>query len=166
MLPATSFAIIVNDVAPTFFLRDSSGNNFYLSDYVHGRKQENVKGIIVSFFASWCKPCRNELPVLNSLVDELKSKGIKVVIIGYNEDFDKIEPMLADIKVTKPVVLSDRYGKVSVKYGVRSLPVTFFIGKDGLVKDMIMGEAANIESELRKKVDRLIHIEEIVGGIR
>lgn len=156
VLASTAFALQVNDAAPSFFLRDSGGNNFYLSDYVNGRKKENIKGIIIGFFASWCKPCRNELPVLNSLVDEFQSKGIKVVIIGYNEDFDKIDRMLAEIKVTKPLVLSDTYGKVSTKYCVRSLPVTFFIGKDGLIKDIIMGEAANIEAELRKRAGQLI----------
>ncbi|MBA4348367.1 MAG: hypothetical protein C0415_00035 [Thermodesulfovibrio sp.] len=155
LFASASFALNVNDSAPLFSLRDSSSKIFYLSDYT-GVKGRNTKGLIINFFASHCEPCKHELPVLNSLVDEFKSKGIKVVIIGYREDFDKIFEMLNEIKVDKPIILSDVYGKVGEKYGVKGLPMTIFIGANGKVKDIIRGELPNIEKVLREKAGRLL----------
>jgi thiol-disulfide isomerase/thioredoxin len=133
-------ALKTNDTAPTFTLRDAEGKDFILSDYVGATRKESGNGIVLGFFASWCGGCRDELPLINALVDELKVKGVKVVIVDVKEDFDTIREFLAGLKVDKPVVLSDRYGKTAEQYGVRFLPVTLFIGADGKVKHAIFGE--------------------------
>jgi len=135
-----SFALSANDASPPITLRDSSGTYFYLSDYIGPSAKKPVKGLIVNFFASTCDPCRKELPALNSLVDEFKQKNIKVVIIGYKEGFDAFMGMLEDLKVNKPVILSDPYGKAGKEYGVYGLPMTVFIGADGKVKEVVRGE--------------------------
>jgi hypothetical protein len=62
--------------------------------------------------------------------------------------------LLTELKVNKPVVLSDDHGAVGEKYGVRFLPVTFFIGSDGRIKDVIYGEISG-EKELREKAGKL-----------
>lgn len=129
---------------------------FYLSDCVGSGKKGNVKGVIVNFFSSTCKPCKKELPVLNSLVDEFEKQGVKVVIIGYKEGFDKFVGMLEKLKVDKPIILSDLYGKTGDKYGVYGLPVTVLIGADGKVKYIIKGESPEIEKTLREKADKFI----------
>ncbi|MEK6581784.1 MAG: TlpA disulfide reductase family protein [Nitrospirota bacterium] len=154
-MSAPSFALNINDTAPLFSLRDSNNKYFHLSDYV-GVKKTGVKGIVLNFFASYCKPCKNELPVLNSLVDEFEKKGIKIVIVGYGEDFDKINEMLSKIKVDKPIILSDVYSRIGAKYGVNGLPHTVFIGSDGKVKDIIRGELPNIEKVIREKAGKLL----------
>jgi len=136
----SSFALSANDAAPPIALRDSSGTYFYLSDYTGLSAKKPAKGVIINFFASTCDPCRKELPALNSLVDELAQKNIKVVIIGYKEGFDAFMGMLEDLKVNKPVILSDPYGKTGKEYGVYGLPMTVFIGADGKVKEIIRGE--------------------------
>lgn len=151
-----AFAFKANDPAPSFALRDRSGGNFYFSNYIGPRKKKQVKGMILSFFASYCEPCKRELPVLNGLVDEFEKKGIMVVIVGFKEDFDKISEMLDEIRVDKPIVLSDAYGQTGRKYGVTHLPMTFFIGVDGKVKDMVRGDLPNIEKTLREKAARLL----------
>lgn len=154
LLASSAFALRVNDPAPTFSLRDIKEGDFNLSNLVGVARKENNNGVILSFFASWCIPCRNELPLINSLVDELKDKGIKIVIVGFKEDFDTIGSLLAELKVDKPVVLCDRDGKVGEKYGVRFLPTTFFIGSDGRVKDVVFGEIKD-KKELREKSGKL-----------
>jgi cytochrome c biogenesis protein CcmG/thiol:disulfide interchange protein DsbE len=143
-----------NDPAPAFSLKDKDGKAFSLSDVVGANPKNKANGVILGFFASWCVPCRNELPILDSLVDEMKGKGIKVVIIGFMEDFDAIRGLLSELKVTKPLVLSDERGAVAEKYGVRFLPVTFFIGSDGKIKDVIYGEIEG-EKELRERAGKL-----------
>ncbi|HUI67562.1 MAG TPA: redoxin domain-containing protein [Nitrospirota bacterium] len=154
LLFSSAFALTVNDPAPMFSLRDIKEKDFYLSDLVGPTKKENSNGVILSFFASWCTPCRNELKIINSLVDEMKDKGIEIVIVGFKEDPDTIGTLLAELKVNKPVVLCDRDGKVGETYGVRFLPTTFFIGSDGIVKNVAFGEIKD-ERELREKAGKL-----------
>lgn len=135
-----SFALQAGQEAPPIALRDSSGTYFYLSDYTGPSAKKPVTGVIVNFFASTCDPCKKELPALNSLVDEFTQKNIKVVIIGYKEGFEEFSGMLEDLKVEKPVILSDPYGKTGKEYGVYGLPMTIFIGVDGKVKEIVKGE--------------------------
>lgn len=148
-------ALKLNDPAPNFSLQDSGGKDFYLSSVVGEEAKEKSKGVVLCFFATWCAGCRNELPIINSLVDELNSKGIKVVMVDIKEDFDEINEFLAGLNVDKPIVLSDRYGKVMEKYQLRFLPTTYFIGADGTVKDMIFGEIMDAK-ELRDSVKKIL----------
>jgi thiol-disulfide isomerase/thioredoxin len=155
MLVSPAYSLQINDPAPFFSLRDSTGSNFFMSSYIGQTRTQPVKGIIISFFASYCKPCRHELPVLNSLVEELKKKGIEVVIIGYDEGFDHVSKLLDEIGVDKPIILADMYGKVGKKYGVRYLPMTFFLDADGRVKYIIRGELPDLEKMIRQQVVKL-----------
>jgi thiol-disulfide isomerase/thioredoxin len=148
-------ALKLDDTAPAFSLNGLDGKDFYLGDYAGSTKKDKGNGVILSFFASWCAGCRNELPLINSLVDELRGKGIKVVIVDVKEDVDTIGAFLAELKVDKPVVLMDRYGKAGDKYQVRFLPTTFFIGADGLVKDIIFGEISD-KRELMASAGKLL----------
>lgn len=155
-LAAPVVALQINDVATPITLRDNNGAFFYMSDYLGPNRKEPLKGMIVNFFSSTCIPCKNELPVLNALVDEFEKKGIKVVIIGYKENFDKFTDMLEGLKIDKPIILADPYGKTGEKYGVYGLPLTVFIGSDGKVKDIIKGELPEIGKVLREKAKKLL----------
>jgi len=155
LLNASAFAgIRVNEPAPLFSAKDLEGNNFNLADVVGVMRKEPVQGVMMSFFASWCIPCRNELPLINSLTDELKRKGIKIVIVNVKEDEQTIKTLLGDLKVSKPLVLFDHNGKISEEYGIRFLPVTFFVGADGNVKSVIYGEIEN-KKKLMDSVDKI-----------
>jgi peroxiredoxin len=146
--------IKVNEAAPAFTLRDMQGKEFNLADFVGTTKKEPGRGVVLSFFASWCVSCRNELPLINSLTDELYRKGIKVVIIDVKDNEKTINDLLVELKVTRPLVLSDRSGKVSSKYGVLFLPVTYFVGSDGKVKSVIFGEIEN-EKKLEDSASKI-----------
>jgi cytochrome c biogenesis protein CcmG/thiol:disulfide interchange protein DsbE len=140
-------ALKTNDPAPAFSLPAVQGGKFTFAP-------PQKTGTIVSFFASWCIPCRKELPLLNALSDELKSKGISIVLVNVREDTDAIRRLLAELKVDKPMVVSDRDGAVSSKYRVLFFPTTFFVGPDGRVKDIIFGEIRD-ETQLRKSADSI-----------
>jgi thiol-disulfide isomerase/thioredoxin len=148
-------ALKLNDSAPVFSLPDVSGRDFNLSDAVGAKRKKNCHGVVLSFFASWCVPCRNELPLINSFVDELRSTGITVVLVDVKENNETISALLAELKVDKPVVVSDRDGGTADKFGVRFFPTTFFINADGKVKDVIYG-GINGEKELRQSVQKLL----------
>lgn len=155
-LTATSaFAgLKLNDSAPVFSLQAISGGNFNLDDVVGAKRKKNGHGVVLSFFASWCMPCRNELPLLNSFVDELRNRGIAVVLVDVKEDPQTVRELLAELKVDKPVVLSDIDGAIGEKYQVRFFPVTFFIDGGGSVKDVKYGGISG-EKELRESIQKL-----------
>lgn len=156
LFSAPAFAAVkTSDKAPVFSLSDRSRKEHSLKEFLPSAASAKRGGVIVSFFASWCPPCRQELPILDSLSDELAAKGITIVLIAVREDFDVINPLLKQLKVGKPVVLSDREGKVSELYQVRYLPTSFFIGSDGSVKDIIFG-GIDDQAEVRRSVEKLM----------
>ena len=148
-------ALKTNETAPVFSLQDLGNSEFSLDNVVGPASRGKNRGVVLSFFASWCLPCRVELPMLDARVDELAGKGIRVVLVGVREDRAKIEALMTELKVSKPTVLSDSAGKVSGMYQVRFLPTTFFIGSDGQVKDIIFGEIRD-EAELRASIEKLL----------
>lgn len=143
-----SFAALkINDAAPAFTLPEFGNKEYSFSGSQAGAKG----GTIINFFATWCIPCRAELPMMNAFVPELDEKGVTVLLIGVREDFGTIGQLLAELKVDKPVVLSDRNGKIAELYRVLFLPTTFFVGADGRVKDIIFGQIKD-EDQLRKGI--------------
>ena len=153
---STASALEINQDAPLFSLRDKEGEFFHLSDNVGPKKKGHLKGIILNFFSSTCAPCKRELPILNSLADEFAKKKIKIVIVGYQEDVDKVLEFLELLKVDKPLILADPHGWVGRKYGVKGLPMTFFISSDGKIKEIIFGELPDFEKALREKAGKLL----------
>lgn len=152
---STASALEINQDAPLFSLRDKDGEFFHLSDNVGPKKKGHLKGLILNFFSSTSGPCKRELPILNSLADEF-AKKIKIVIVGYQEDMEKTLEFLETLKVDKPLTLADPHGWVGRKYSVKGLPMTFFIGSDGKIKDIIPGELTDFEKVLREKAGKLL----------
>lgn len=150
-----SAALKTNDKAPDFSLPDISNKTHSLADFIGSKNSAKSKGCVLGFFASWCMPCRNELPILNSMVDELNGRGIKIVVVNIKEEVETIRDLLGELKVRKPTVLIDGDGKTAEMYQVRFLPVTFFVGSDGRIKDIIFGEIAD-EDEVRKSAEKLL----------
>ncbi|HTF99476.1 MAG TPA: TlpA disulfide reductase family protein [Nitrospirota bacterium] len=133
------------DAAPDVVLQDRTGKKYTLSDIL----PSGSRGIVLSFFASWCAPCRLELPLMNGLQDELKQKGIRLVLVNVKEDFGAIDSMIRELKLDSRLVLSDRYGKTAEAYQVRFLPTTFFIGEGGAINDIIFGEVRDKDTFMK-----------------
>jgi cytochrome c biogenesis protein CcmG/thiol:disulfide interchange protein DsbE len=156
LIASPAFAALKpGDRAPAFSLADIAGKEFSLSAAVGATGNKNGRGVVLSFFASWCIPCRNELPLINSLADELQSEGITAVLVDVKENAKAVKALLADLKVDKPVVVIDPDGKTAEQFGVRFLPVTFIIDAEGNVKDVIYGGLRD-EQALRASVQKLL----------
>jgi thiol-disulfide isomerase/thioredoxin len=153
--PQSSAALKLNEPAPLFSLPDVTGQTFSLGDVIGAGKTNMGTGVIVSFFASWCIPCRHELPIMSALVGEFRSKGVTVVLIDVKENLATIKALLKELQIDQPIVLSDAEGKTSEKYELRFLPTTFFIGADGKLKDVIYGGIDNA-SQLRDSMRKLL----------
>ena len=159
-----SFALAelkVGDEAPTFFVRDLTEKNFFLSDTLKlGRP------IVLSFFATWCGPCRVEMPVLDTLSQSYSDINFYLVDVSgltqgkakMKEDPAKVKIMVESLGVTLQVLM-DKYGKVAEKYGVTSLPRLVVIDQKSTVHYIHDGYAPGDEKKLKEVLDKLTDAE-------
>ena len=140
----------VGDAAPTFYQRTLEEKHFFMSDTL-----ETGKPIILSFFATWCIPCREELPVLDSIrlqYPEMKFYLVDVSGLNTNgkimvEDSLQVAKMINFLKVDM-LVLMDLYGKTAEKYSVKELPTLIVIDPKGLISYVHTGYTKGDENEL------------------
>jgi thiol-disulfide isomerase/thioredoxin len=124
--------------APEFALPrlrpSDEGDTVSLSDY-------RGKTVLLNFWATWCPPCRAEIPDLVEFHD--RTAGSDVVLVSVNQTFseggiDRVSSFVRETGIEYAVLL-DRTGEVSRAYGVRGIPTTFVIGEDGRVKERVYG---------------------------
>lgn len=130
--------LVIGDDAPVFSLPDLEGNYVFLRDYCGGtlRKpwiNKEKKAVVISFFATWCVPCKKEIPYLMQLNDQFKDQAVKIILVDVGEEKEKVTPYLRQENINLPV-LFDQYQIVSKKYGATSLPRLVVISKEGKVK--------------------------------
>jgi cytochrome c biogenesis protein CcmG, thiol:disulfide interchange protein DsbE len=116
--------------APDFTLATSGGEEFTLS---------SLRGtpVVLNFWATWCPPCRAELPELKAASEHYAGQ---VAVIGVNqaEPAATVARSASELGLSFPIPL-DQSGRVSRRYGVRSLPTTFFIDRDGIIRQIQNG---------------------------
>ncbi len=112
---------------------------------------DNLKGkvVVLNFWATWCPPCKKEMPLLEATYNKYKEKGLIVLGVNYNEDSETITKFVKEMGITFPIAL-DRDFKVTKAYGVLALPTTFFIDRNGIIRDRFRGEIT--EEVLSSKV--------------
>jgi cytochrome c biogenesis protein CcmG/thiol:disulfide interchange protein DsbE len=95
------------------------------------------KPVIINFWASWCPPCREEMPLLEKIYQENKDK---IILVGINLDDSEatVDEYLDEYQLTFPVGI-DQSGKVSTIFYARSLPVTFFFDREGIMRAQHLG---------------------------
>lgn len=130
--------------APGFRLKDDKGNTHNLADF---------KGqyVLIDFWASWCKPCREQNPLLIKLNEQYKNKGLSIVSISIDEDNAKWLKAVAEDKLTWPQLIGESgpTSQVAKDYNVVAIPATMLIDKQGnLLKIGLRG--AELEEYLRK----------------
>jgi cytochrome c biogenesis protein CcmG/thiol:disulfide interchange protein DsbE len=94
--------------------------------------------VVLNFFATWCIPCRQELPTFEQLAARHADKGLTFLLVDMAEDPDDVALFLDELRVTLPTVV-DHTGEIVKTYRVRALPSTFFIGRDGNIKMAQLG---------------------------
>ena len=120
-----------NVPAPDFSLQDTDGKTHRLSDY-------RGKPVIINFWATWCPPCREELPSMNRAWHLLKQEGIAMLAINVGEDEDTIFVFSADYP-TDFSILMDKSGEVIEQWPVKGLPTTYVIAPDGTIAYRAIG---------------------------
>ena len=137
-----------NAVAPTFTLPSRAGDNVSL---------ESLKGkvVMLNFWASWCGPCRTEMPLLEQMHKRYSSLGFTMVGVNVEANTADAERWLKDTPVSFPV-LFDRESKVSKMYDVSAMPSTVFIDRKGNVRYLHKGYKAGDEGEYLNQIRALL----------
>ena len=134
-------------LAPEFTLQDTRGELHHLSDY-------RGKPVIVNFWATWCPPCREELPSMNRAWHTLEEEGVAMLAINMGEDEDTIFIFSADYPTDFPILM-DRTGEVIEQWPVKGLPTTFVIAPDGTIAYRAIGSREWDAKELLDSVRAL-----------
>jgi thiol-disulfide isomerase/thioredoxin len=124
-------------IAPSFELKTTHGDLFRLSDYVGKRI------IVLNFFATWCGPCREEMPELNRYFNAHKAESFLLLAIDAEEKPQRVVDFFEDLKLDFPTGVDD--GPIRKQYGVSAFPTTVLIGVDGKVQFYETGGLANAE---------------------
>jgi thiol-disulfide isomerase/thioredoxin len=98
------------------------------------RSLSSFKGKVVflNFWATWCGPCRQEMPSMERLYQRLKGKGLEIVAVNLQEDDKAVQKFVNEHKLSFPVLL-DKSGRVGATYGARSIPTSYIIDRKGFV---------------------------------
>ena len=128
-------AVAVGEPVPNFVLMTLDGERVRLSDF-------RGQTVVLNFWASWCTPCRDEMPEFQSLYEERAAAGDFVVIAIDWIDSDSrgaVREFAEDFGLTFPVVLDTAGSAVKERFGVRGVPATFFIDRDGVLRARTFG---------------------------
>lgn len=144
----TTFAPNIGFQAPPFTLETMSGETVTLGDYAG-------TPIIINFWASWCPPCRAEMPALQSVYDEYQGKISILAINASNQDkLSSARGIQAEFSLTFPILM-DFTGATQEDYAISSLPTTFFIDPDGIIDKVQIGGPLT-EASLRLWIEQML----------
>ena len=141
--------------APVFTLDLLGGGQMDLAAH----KGKDV--VLLDFWASWCGPCRMAMPVVSEVTSAYKDKGVVFYAVNQGESEDKIKGFLEQTKLSLTVAL-DKDSKVGALYGVRGIPHSVIIGKDGTVQAVHSGFGPDLKATLDKELAALVKGEKLV----
>jgi thiol-disulfide isomerase/thioredoxin len=136
----------VNFPAPELNLVDLSGKQVSLNDY-----RDNV--VLVNLWATWCPPCREEMPTLQKFYEKYKEDGFVLVAIDQEEPLELVQPFVDEFGLTFPVWLDEEY-EAERKFNTMNLPSSYVIDRNGVVRLMWIGGIS--KKNLEKFVPDLI----------
>jgi cytochrome c biogenesis protein CcmG/thiol:disulfide interchange protein DsbE len=120
-------------LAPDFELTTLEGETIRLSGL-------RGKAVLVNFWASWCPPCRSEMPAMQQIYTEYGPDGFVILAINstHQDRLTDVQSFVTERSLTFPILL-DHAGQVSADYQIRSLPTSFFIDSDGIIREVVIG---------------------------
>ena len=136
---------LVGSPAPEIVLKDLQGRDVKLSDL-------RGKVVLVNFWATWCKPCKEEMPAMQASYDKLRDKGFVVLAVNELEDTARVAEHIRTHGHTFEVVM-DHNNQVANMYGVVGLPASFLIDPQGIVRERISGSLLT-ESRIEEMVKK------------
>jgi peroxiredoxin len=136
-------------LAPNFTLQSITGETYTLSDL-------RGQAVVINLWATWCPPCRAEMPALQKMYEEYKDQGLIILAVNstVQDTASAVAPFAAEHGLTFPILLDDT-GLVTNAYQVRSLPSSYFIDRKGIVRQVIIG-GPMAEALLRTRIEDIL----------
>jgi peroxiredoxin len=134
--------------APDFVLKSSAGNNLRLSEY-----RGDV--VMINFWATWCGPCRQEMPLLDDLYGRYERVGFTLLGVNIDDDSRRAMKMIEELGVKFPV-LFDESKDVSKLYAVEAMPVTVLVDREGTVRHVHHGYKPGYEEKYLTEIRSLL----------
>ena len=136
-------------LAPNFTLETLDGETVTLSDL-------RGQAVVVNLWATWCPPCRAEMPALQKVYVEYKERGLVILAVNstVQDERQAIPAFIAEYGLTFPVLL-DVNNEAGRLYQLRSLPSTFFIRRDGIIHEVVIG-GPMAEALLRTRIEEIL----------
>jgi peroxiredoxin len=134
--------------APDFTLKSQKDGNIKLSEL-------RGKVILINFWASWCGPCRQEMPVLDELYRHYRPLDFTILGVNVEQNSDDAKSLLKDVPVSFPI-LFDTENKISKLYDVKGMPSTVLVDRDGNIRYVHMGYQSGVEAEYQTQIRELI----------
>ncbi len=147
---ATSLASsgLMGQPAPDFVLKSASGENLRLSEF-----RGDV--VMINFWATWCGPCRQEMPLLDEMYTRYQRVGFSLLGVNIDDDSRKALNMISELGVSFPV-LFDVSKEVSKLYKVNAMPVTILVDRDGIVRHVHQGYQPGYELDYLDEIRSLL----------
>lgn len=139
----------VGSPAPDFRLMDLQGKPVALSDY-------QGKVVLLNFWATWCGPCRVEMPAMEALYRGMRSKGLEILAVSVDQEgTDVTRPFQESLGLSFPI-LHDQDYQVGLTYGARTLPMTFAIDRKGVIRQLVFGARDWNSPEARSGIEKVL----------
>jgi len=145
--PATAPGPEMGKLAPDFQLSSLDEQSVSLSDF-------RGKPVLLNFWASWCDPCRFEMPFIQTIYEEWTGKGLVVLAVNLQESPARVREFMETLGLSFPVLLATSQD-VPLEYNIRSIPTTFFIDKDGVIQDMKIGAFSSV-AEIERRLGKIM----------
>jgi len=139
---------LAGQMAPDFALKSSTGENLRLSEY-----RGDV--VMINFWATWCGPCRQEMPLLDELFNRYQRVGFNLLGVNIDDDSRRAMQMVKDLGVSFPV-LFDEAKEVSKLYQVEAMPVTVIVDREGTVRYVHQGYKPGYEEHYLTEIRALL----------
>jgi peroxiredoxin len=148
LIASQAGAVGLKEEAPDFTLKSLDGANLRLEEY-------RGQVVLINFWASWCGPCRQEMPLLDRLHHRYEDTGFAVLGINVEGQVAPAQEIVDSTSVTFPIVIDDGQ-KVSEMYNLEAMPSTFVVDRDGVVRYIHRGYKPGDEAKYVEIVKQLI----------
>lgn len=138
----------INEPAPDFTLKSRSGENLRLEDF-------RGQVVMLNFWASWCGPCRQEMPLMDVLYENYKDLGFTILAVNVDENRDEALRFLDAVPVSYPI-LYDPESSVSEQYNVQAMPTTVMIDRNGNARFVHFGYKPGYEDDYEAQIRQLV----------
>lgn len=153
IFPNMAFAkdLQAGDAPPDYLGTDIKGNKLNIADY-------KGKVVIISFWASWCAPCRKELPILDAIQKEVSEDHLKVIAINYGEKRSLLKKLAKDVEDLSVAVTYDGRKAIAKRYKVKAIPNMFMIGRDGKIAHHHVGYGEGMLPQIVNELNALLQV--------